>query len=100
MSDTIDLSAVESEVAQLTPDQIKEQLLKIRVRQKVQQKKQQGKGAQKNYQAKANATRNALKAQAIKLGLWDEINEEADKQAEAKFAEVSAAEADESSSDE
>lgn len=82
----IDLSAVAAEVEKLTPEQIKEKLLTVRVRQKVQQKKQQGKGSQKAYQAKQIAFRKALKDQAIKLGLYDEINKEADAKAEEIYA--------------
>jgi hypothetical protein len=79
---TIDLSAVQAEISKLTPEQIKEKFLDLRVRQKVQQKKQQGKGAQKAYQLKQQAYRKALKEQAIALGFYDEINEEADAKAD------------------
>jgi hypothetical protein len=88
----IDLSAVAAEVEALTPEQIKEKLTTIRVRQKVQQKKQAAKGGNKAYQQKQNALRKALKDQAIKLGLYDAINEEADKKAEEEYAASVAAE--------
>jgi hypothetical protein len=88
---TVDLSAVEAEVSALTPEQVKEKLLAIRVRQKVQQKKQAEKGGQKAYNQKQQALRNAYKQQAIKLGIYDDIVKEADKQAEEKYAAMVAA---------
>jgi hypothetical protein len=90
-TNTVDLSAVEAEVANLSPEQLKEKLLAIRVRQKVQQKKQADKGGQKAYNQKQQALRKAYKDAAIKLGIYDEITAEADKQAEAKYAELVAA---------
>jgi hypothetical protein len=98
-TNTVDLSAVASEVEALSPEQIKEKLLAIRVRQKVQQKKQAEKGGQKAYNQKQQAIRKALKDKAIALGIYDEITKEADEKAEAKYAELvageSAEEADE-----
>jgi hypothetical protein len=81
------LAAVNSEVADLSPEQLKEELLKFRVRQKVQQKKQSGKGSQKAYQQKQRKKQKALKVAAIKLGLWDQIEKEAEEAAEQKLAE-------------
>lgn len=97
---TVDLSAVAAEVSQLTPDQVKAELTKIRVRQKVQQKRQAAKGGQKAYMQKAQARRNALKEAAIKMGLYDEITAEADRQAEAKYAEETAGEESEHETEE
>jgi hypothetical protein len=91
-TNTVDLSAVEAEVSQLSPEQIREKLLAIRVRQKVQQKKQAEKGGQKAYNQKQQALRKAYKEMAIKLGIYDEITAEADKQAEEKYAAMVAAE--------
>jgi hypothetical protein len=83
----IDLGAIQNEVAGLSQEQLMAEVLKTRVRQKVQQKKQQGSGAQKAYQLKQREKFKLMKAQAIKLGIWDKINEEAEAQAEAKLGE-------------
>lgn len=80
------LAAVNNEVGALTPEQVKEELLKYRVRQKTQQKKNYGSGNQKAYQAKQRAKQNALKEMAKKLGLWDAIEKEADEKAEEALA--------------
>jgi hypothetical protein len=80
------LAAVNAEVSALTPEQIQADLLKFRVRQKVQQKKNYGSGKQKEYQAKQREKFKALKAAAIKAGLWDAIEKQADEEAEAKLA--------------
>lgn len=82
----IDLNAISSEVAGLSKEQLEAEVLKLRVRQKKQQKKQQGSGAQKAYQLKQRAKFNAMKAKAIELGIWDKINDEAEKQAETELA--------------
>lgn len=81
----IDLGAINNEIAGMSSEAIQAELLKFRVRQKKQQAKQQGSGAQKQYQQKQRAKFNAMKAKAIELGLWDSINEEAQKQAEAQL---------------
>jgi hypothetical protein len=80
------LAAVNSEVEGLSPEQLKEELLKFRIRQKTQQKKNYGSGNQKAYQAKQRAKQNALKEMAKKLGLWDAIEKEADEKAEEAIA--------------
>lgn len=82
---TIDFDKLKSEIAGLDQDKLKEQLLQFRFRQKVQQKKQQGKGSQKAYQAKKNAQYKLMKEEAIRLGIWDTINEEAELKAKAKI---------------
>lgn len=84
---TIDLSEVQKEISALTPEQIREKLTKIRVRDKVQQKRNYNSESAKAYQAKARAEKQALKDMAIKLGLWDDINKSAEEQAEQKLAE-------------
>jgi hypothetical protein len=45
----------------------------------------QGSAAQKAYQAKQKAFRKALKERAIALGIYDEINDEAAKRADAEM---------------
>jgi hypothetical protein len=85
-TNAIDLSKVADEVAQLSPDQIKEKLTAIRVRQKVQQKKQAAKGGQKAYNQRQAEYRRQLKEKAIELGLYDEITADADAKAETQYA--------------
>jgi hypothetical protein len=81
------LAAVNAEVSGMSAEDLKAELLKLRVRQKVQQKKNYGSGKQKEYQAKQRAKMNALKETAKKLGLWDAIEKQANDEAEAKIAE-------------
>jgi hypothetical protein len=88
----IDLSAINSEISAMSPEALQAEVLKLRVRQKKQQKKQQGAGSQKAYQKKQQAKFKLMKEQAIKLGLWDKLNEQAEAEAERQLA----AEADES----
>lgn len=83
----IDLSEIQNEVAGLSNEQLMQEVLKTRVRQKKQQKKQQGSGAQKTYQLRQREKFKLMKAAAIKAGIWDQINEEAEKQAETQLAE-------------
>jgi hypothetical protein len=82
----IDLGAIQDEISKLSKDDLASELLKARVRQKKQQKKQQGSGAQKAYQMKQRERMKLLKAEAIKLGLWDKINEDAETKAEEELA--------------
>lgn len=88
----IDLSEIQNEVAGLSQDQLMAEVLKTRVRQKKQQKKQQGTGAQKAYQLKQREKFKLMKAEAIRLGLWDKINEEAEAKADAELADETAPE--------
>jgi hypothetical protein len=91
----INFEAIHNEISKMTPEQMQAELLKTRVRQKKQQKKQQGSGAQKAYQMKQRERMRLLKAEAIKLGLWDKINEQAEQQAERELSEEGAPEVDE-----
>jgi hypothetical protein len=88
----IDLAAISAEVEKMDKDSIAAELLKLRTRQKVQQKKNQGSETQKKYQAKQREKQKLLKAKAMELGLWDNINEQAEAAAE-KAMEAEAAEA-------
>ena len=92
---TIDLKKLQEEVAGMSQDSLKEQLLKIKVRQKKQQAKMQGSGAQKAYQAKQKELRKLLKERAIALGIYDSINEEAAKKADEELALEAETEPDE-----
>lgn len=88
----VDLEAVRKEVGALSPEELREQLLSIRVRQKVQQKKYQSPERQKAYQMKVRERNRLLKARALELGIYEQINEAAEKQAELKLAEDTSAE--------
>ena len=87
---SIDMAAINAEIAKLPQSELIEQLTKVRVRQKVQQKKQQGKGSQKAYQLKQRAKYNAMKEAALATkatvpgfaNLWEQINATAEKEAE------------------
>lgn len=83
----INLDDIQKEISGLSQEQLMAEVLKTRVRQKKQQKKQQGSGAQKAYQLKQREKFKLMKAEAIKLGIWDKINDEAEKQAEAQLAD-------------
>jgi hypothetical protein len=85
----VDLKAVTAEVSKLSKDQLKEEVLKMRVRQKVQQKKHQGSPKQKEYQARQREKNKLLVAKAKELGIYDAINDEAEELAESKLAEES-----------
>jgi len=90
MSDIqIDLSGILNEVNNMSLDELKEKLVKARTRQKVQAKKNQGSASQKAYQQRQREKQKLLIAKAKELGLWDEINEQASKQAEAQLEDES-----------
>lgn len=92
----VDLSAIQGEIDNLSGDELREQLLSLRTRQKVQQKKYQSPERQKTYQLKKREREKLMKAKAIELGFWDQVNEEANAAAEviAEKAAAAAAEAE------
>lgn len=92
----IDLSKITQEVDGMTKEQIAEKLLKLRTRDKVQQKKSYSSENAKKYAAKAREQRKLLKQKAIEMGIWDQINDQAEAAAEAKLLE----EAEEAGSEE
>jgi len=87
---TIDMAAIQAEVAKLAPSALQESLGKMQLRKKVQQLKHQGSDAQKLYQQKQRARYKAMKEQAIATpatqpgfaNLWEQINAAALAQAE------------------
>ena len=83
----IDLDAIKNEVSGLSSEALRDELLKFKVRQKKQQKKNQGSENQKKYQMKQREKIKLMKAEAIRLGIWDSINDEADKRAEADLGQ-------------
>jgi hypothetical protein len=90
----INLEDIQKEISGLSQEQLMAEVLKTRVRQKKQQKKQQGSGAQKAYQLRQREKFKLMKAEAIRLGIWDKINDEAEKQAESQLAEETEVEED------
>jgi hypothetical protein len=94
----INLAEIQKEAAQavqgMTREQLEAEVLKLSVRKKKQQKKQQGSGAQKSYQLKQRERFKLMKEEAIKLGIWDKINEQAEAQAEAELTAEAGDEAD------
>ena len=89
----VDLSGIQSEIDNLSEDELKSQLLSLRTRQKVQQKKYQSPERQKAYQLRKREREKLMKEKAIEFGFWDSVNEEANAAAEAianKAAEASA----------
>jgi hypothetical protein len=80
------LASVEAEVGKMSKEDLMAELGKFRVRQKVQQKKQYGSGKQKEYQQKQRAKFLALRAMAQKLGVWEQIETEAEERAEQQLA--------------
>ena len=77
----VDLSAIQEEIGNLSPDELRDQLLSLRTRQKVQQKKYQSPERQKAYQLKKREREKLMKEKAIELGFWDEVNEQANEAA-------------------
>ena len=86
----IDLNALQQAVGQeidkLSADDVRKQLLDLRVREKTTQKKQYGSDAAKRSAAKQREKSRALKARAKALGIYDSVDEEAEKAAEADFS--------------
>jgi hypothetical protein len=87
----IDTAALEKEIQGLSTEELKAQLLSVRTRQKVQQKKNYDPERMKAYQLKSRAKFRAMKEAAIKLGIWDSINQAAETAAEAKLTEEAGA---------
>jgi hypothetical protein len=98
---SVDVAAIQAEIAKLSPTALAEQLTKVRVRQKVQQKRQYAKGAMKTYQLKQREKFKSMKEVALNTpatevnpatgrpfaNLWEQINAAAEAQAEALLEE-------------
>lgn len=91
VDNVVNLEDIMKDINGLSEEQLKEQLLKVRVRAKVQQKKHQGSAQQKAYQAKQREKNKLLVAKAKELGIYNDINEQAEKLAEEKLAEEAVA---------
>jgi hypothetical protein len=83
----IDVAAIQAEIGKLTPEEIKDALLSITVRQKVQQKKHYDADRSKAYNAKRRERNKLLVAAAKELGLYEGIKAEANALADQKLAE-------------
>jgi hypothetical protein len=86
-SPQIDLGAIKKQIDSLNDDQLKDALLKLRIREKKQQKKSYGSPNQKTYAARQREKRKLMIALAREKGLMDAIDTAADEAAEAELAE-------------
>lgn len=94
VSVALDLSAVEAEIASMSPEDIRKSLVEVRTKQRVAQKKYHNPDKAKAYQKKRNAQITAMaewaKSQpASKPGfsnLYEEIQAEAKTKADEKLA--------------
>lgn len=82
----IDLAAIKQQIDSLSDEQLKEALLKLRVREKKTQKKSYGSPNQKKYQATQREKRKLLMTLAREKGIMDSIDAQADEQAEEELA--------------
>lgn len=87
----IDLDKIKAEVAGLTDDQLKEQLLSLRVREKYTQKKNYGSASAKLYAARSREKAKLLKEIARSKGIYDAIDAQAEETAEQRLADERAA---------
>ena len=94
-TDKYDVTLLPAGEGQPSDEQLKEALLKLRVRQKTQQKKNYGSPKQKAYQLRQREKQKMLLALAREKGILEEIDAKADELAEANIAEERAAETEE-----
>lgn len=90
----VNVAEIAAEIDKLSSSDLKSELLGIRVRQKVQQKKNYNPEKMKSYQMKQREKQKLMKERALKApasdpskysNLWEEINAQAEEQAEAKI---------------
>jgi hypothetical protein len=90
----INIAEISAEIDKLSSTDLKAELLGIRVRQKVQQKKNYNPEKMKSYQQKQREKQKLMKERALKApasdpskytNLWEEINAQAEAEAEAKI---------------
>lgn len=84
----IDLSAIEAQIAAMTPEEIKKQLTDIKTRQKITTKKYYNPEAAKKQRQKKAAEIAAMVEAAKKLGIYDQVMAEAGVAADAKLADA------------
>lgn len=97
---TVNVAEISAEIDKLDVGDLKKELLGIRVRAKVQQKRNYNPEKMKSYQQKQREKQKLMKERALKTpaqdpnkyaNLWEEINAQAETQAEAKINEEAAA---------
>lgn len=89
-SGTIDLAALEAKLNALSPEQLREQVLKTVVRQRTQQKKYHNSDKAKEYRQKRYQEQKQMIAMAKKLGIYDQIKAEAEEIVDEQLAEEGA----------
>ncbi len=82
----VDLSKLQDEINSMSPEQLREDLIKIRTQRRKMQLKTTGSDAAKRYQAKAREKYKLLKAAAVEGGFWDDVNEIANQRAADELA--------------
>lgn len=87
----IDYEKLQKEISSLSDDQLKEQLLNLRVREKYTQKKNYGSASAKLYAARQREKTKLLKALAREKGFFDQVDALAEEKAEERLAEERAA---------
>lgn len=95
---TINVAEISAEIDKLSGEDLKKELLGIRVRQKVQQKKNYNPDKMKVYQQKQREKQKLMKTKALNTpatapgfaNMWEQINAEAESQAEAKINALAA----------
>lgn len=87
MSDvTIDFAALEAELAKMSPEELKAQLIDLKTKQKIATKKYYNPEAAAKQRKIREAKNKAMVELAKKLGLFEAIDAEATKRATAKLA--------------
>lgn len=87
---TLDLDAMQAELEGMSEEDLRKTLLDMKVKQKVTTGKYYNPERAKATRQKAAQKTAALVAHAKKLGIYDEINDQARKLADAKLAEIDA----------
>jgi len=82
----LDIAALQAELANLSEEDLRAQLIEYKTKQKVATKKYSNPQTAKAYRDRVAAKRKLMTEMAEKLGLMDAINAEANKRAEAKLA--------------
>jgi hypothetical protein len=94
----INVAEISAEIDKLSGDDLRKELLGIRVRQKVQQKRNYNPDKMKVYQQKQREKQKLMKERALQTkatdpkygNMWEQINAEAEAEAEAKIAKEAA----------
>jgi hypothetical protein len=87
----IDLSAIQAEIANLSPEEIQKQLVELRTKQRVNQSKHHNSEKQKAYMKKRSEMFKAMATKAKELGIYDGILKQAKANADELIAQGAAA---------